>query len=160
MFQLIGGILGAITLFLASGGLASAKADTNETAKKEITSVIKAYEKALSSSSTPAVMALYSRDPVFMPQNSKALVGRDAVQAGYEQVFKTIKVNVAFTIHEIVELGDTAYVRTSSAGELEILAANAKVQDAYNELFIFQKDKGQWKIHRYIYSTSNPPASK
>ena len=124
---------------------------------QEITNVIKAYEKALNASDTPAAMALYGSEPIFMPQHSVALEGREAVQAGYEHVFAALKLNVVFTVHEIVELGDLAYVRTTSAGETEILAAHQMVKEGNNEMFMFRKEQGQWKIHRYLFATTNPP---
>jgi len=31
-------------------------------------------------------------------------------------------------------------------------------KEANNELFIFRKEQGKWKIHRYLFATSNPPA--
>ena len=124
---------------------------------QEITNVVKAYEMALNASDTPACMALYGSEPIFMPQHSVALEGRDAVQAGYEHVFAALKLNVVFTVHEIVELGDLAYVRTTSAGETEILAAHKMVKEGNNEMFMFRKEQGQWKIHRYLFATTNPP---
>jgi uncharacterized protein (TIGR02246 family) len=127
---------------------------------QDIVNVIKAYEKSLNTSNAEAALALYGDDPVFMPQHSPALSGRDAVKAGYDQVFGAIKLNVSFTIHEIVEMGDLAYVRTTSAGKTEILESKATVREANNELFIFQKQKGTWKIHRYLFASSNPPAAR
>jgi uncharacterized protein (TIGR02246 family) len=127
---------------------------------QDIVNVIKAYEKSLNTSDTQAALALYGEDPVFMPEFSAALSGRDAVKAGYDHVFDTIKLNVSFTIHEIVEMGDLAYARTTSAGKTEILKNKATVQEANNELFIFRKEKGKWKIHRYLFASSNPPSAK
>ena len=127
---------------------------------QDIVNVIKAYEKSLNTSDTQAALALYGDDPVFMPEFSPALSGREAVRAGYDHVFGAIKLNVSFTIHEIVEMGDLAYVRTTSAGKTEILANKATVQEANNELFIFRKEKGKWKIHRYLFASSNPPRAK
>jgi len=49
-----------------------------------------------------------------------------------------------------------AYVRTSSVGKTTIRANNAIVNESNNELFVFRKEDGDWKIHRYIFSTSNP----
>jgi uncharacterized protein (TIGR02246 family) len=126
----------------------------------EIVDVIKSYEKSLNASDTDAALALYGKDPVFMPQYSPALNGRDAVKAGYDHVFNTIRLNVRFTIHEIVELGDLAYVRTTSAGKTEILQNKTTVKEANNELFIFRREEGKWKIHRYLFASSNPPESK
>ncbi|MBV9672781.1 MAG: DUF4440 domain-containing protein [Verrucomicrobia bacterium] len=127
---------------------------------QDIVHVIRAYEKSLNTSDTQAALALYGEDPVFMPEFSAALRGRDAVKAGYDHVFGAIKLNVSFTIHEIVEMGDLAYVRTTSAGKTEILENNTTVQEANNELFILRKEKGLWKIHRYLFASSNPPGAR
>ena len=84
---------------------------------QEITNLLKAYEKAINSHDPKAVMALYGSDPIFMPQNAEAVIGREAVQARYQHGSQAIKVKVVFTIHEIVEMGDLAYGRTSSVGQ-------------------------------------------
>ena len=87
---------------------------------QEIIDLLKEYEKALNTSDTKAAMALYGSDPIFMAQNAPAFIGREAVQASYEHIFEAIKLNVVFTVHEIVEMGDLAYSRTTSAGQTEI----------------------------------------
>jgi len=118
---------------------------------------INKYEEALNAASTEDVIKLYGENPIFMPQNSVALEGLEAVRAGYDHVFNTIHLNVKFTLHEAEEFGDLAYVRTTSAGETTILANNSKVKEANNELFIFRKENDDWRIHRYLFATSNPP---
>jgi len=127
---------------------------------QDIVNIIKAYEKSLNTSDTQAALVLYGEDPVFMPEFSAALSGRDAVRAGYDQVFGAIKLNVSFTIHEIVEMGDLAYVRMTSAGKTEVLKHKATVREGNNELFIFRKEKGKWKIHRYLFASCNTPAAR
>lgn len=154
----------AVGTFVSSASYAQKRGETdghpqNREKKMTISEVVNKYEQALNSSSTDDVMKLYGENPVFMPQHSAALEGRKAVRAGYEYVFKTIKLNVKFTVYEIEELGDFAFVRTSSAGETTVLASRAKVKEANNELFIFRRENGVWKIHRYLFATSNPPSS-
>lgn len=122
----------------------------------EIKILIQRYETALNASDADGVMKLYASAPVFMPQHSPALVGRDAVKRGYDYVFSSIKLDVKFTVHEIEILGDLAYGRTASAGKTRILANGATVNDGNNELFIFKREQGQWKIHRYLFATTNP----
>ncbi len=123
-----------------------------------IESVINIYETALNANDIDTILGLYGRDPVFMPQHAPALVGRDAVRAGYEQVFATIKLAIRFEIHEIEEAGDLAWARTSSAGKTRILAAGAEVEEGNNELFVFRREDGVWKIHRYLFSTNRSRA--
>ena len=123
-----------------------------------VQSVLQSYEAALNSNDTDTILSLYGREPVFMPQHAPALVGRDAVRAGYEQVFATIKLDVRFTIHEVEEAGAWAWARTSSAGRTRILAADETVAEGNNELFVFRRESGAWKIHRYLFSTTRPRA--
>lgn len=120
--------------------------------------LVKAYEQALNSSDIESILDLYGQSPVFMPQHAPALVGREAVRAGYGQVFETIKLNIAFEIHELEVHGDTAWARTSSSGRTRILSAGIEVAEGNNELFVFKHENGQWKIHRYLFSTTQPRA--
>lgn len=122
-----------------------------------IQSVLKAYETALNGNDTDAILGLYGADPVFMPQHAPALIGRAAVRAGYEHVFKTIKLAIAFELHEFEEFGDRAWARTSSAGTQALLSSGMVSQEGNNELFVFGKEDGAWKIHRYLFSTNQPP---
>jgi len=74
--------------------------------------------------------------------------------------FKAIKLNVAFTIHEIVSTGDDfAFAHTTSAGQTRILNTNLAFKDSNNELFVFRKKQEQWKIHGYLFATPYPPES-
>jgi uncharacterized protein (TIGR02246 family) len=123
-----------------------------------IETILKTYETALNANDIEAILGLYGGDPVFMPQHAPALVGRDAVRAGYEQVFGTIKLTIRFDIHEVQEAGDWAWARTSSAGRTRILASGADIDEGNNELFVFRRETGEWKIHRYLFSTNRPRA--
>src|SRR5258708_28954244 len=97
-----------------------------------IEGVIDKYEQALNASSTEEVMKLYGEEPIFMPQNSIALEGRKAIETGYDQIFSSIRLNVKFTLCEVEEFGDFAYVRTTSAGETTVLANDSKSKEANN----------------------------
>jgi len=119
-----------------------------------IEQVIRAYEAALNANDLETILGLYGAEPVFMPQGAPALVGRAAVRAGYAHVFDTLKLNVRFTVHEIEEAGDWAWVRTSSAGRTRVLAAGSEGEEGNNELFVFRLEGDAWRIHRYLFATS------
>ena len=140
-----------ITLVLIASGFAQA-----ETHDGKVHQLIDSYETALNASNTEDVLQLYGRSPIFMPQHAPAQEGRAAVKAAYDNVFKTIKLDVKFTTHEVEIFGDTAWARTSSAGKTRILANNAVVTEGNNELFVFKKEDGNWKIHRYLFATNQP----
>ncbi len=123
---------------------------------KSIERLINTYGVHLNASDSQSILALYGKNPVFMPQHSVAQVGRDAVQRAYEYVFNNIDLNIKFTIYEINVIGITAWARTSSIGKTKILANGKIIDEGNNELFIFKKENGQWKIHRYLFSTTTP----
>jgi len=131
----------------------TAHADANNVRIQE---AVSKYESALNAGNTGEVLNLYGENPTFMPQHAPAQVGRAAVKQAYDNVFNTIKLDVKFTIHEVEVLGDTAWARTSSAGKTRILANDVVVNEGNNELFIFKKESGGWKIHQYLFSTNQP----
>jgi uncharacterized protein (TIGR02246 family) len=125
--------------------------------EKAVAAVLGNYQDALNKSDTDAVMKLYAFDGVFMPQNSPSSVGTDEVRRAYDAVFQTIKLTVKFNVAEIVEIAPNwVFARTNSAGTVKVRASGAGGQEANQELFLFQKIDGAWKIARYCFSTTNP----
>jgi uncharacterized protein (TIGR02246 family) len=126
--------------------------------EQAVAAALSKYEEALNQSDTNAVMKLYAPDGVFMAQNFPSSVGADAVRKAYDVVFKAIKLTVKFNVAEVVELAPNwAFARTNSAGTVKIHATGQTSAEANQELFIFQKIDGAWKIARYCFSTTNPP---
>ena len=147
--------MGAAALTIALTALAvNSNAFAND--KQSVQSVIKQYETALNASNTGDVLKLYGNNPTFMPQHAPAQIGKDAVTAAYEAVFSSIDLDIEFVTHEIEVLGNTAWARTSSAGKTTILANNAVITEGNNELFVFKKESGSWKIHQYLFATNQP----
>ena len=125
--------------------------------EKAVAEVLAKYQDALNQSDTDAVMKLYARDGVFMPQNSPSSVGVEEVRKAYDAVFKTIKLTVEFNVAEVVEMAPNwVFARTNSAGTVKVHATGAGAPEANQELFLFQKIDGAWKIARYCFSTTNP----
>ena len=126
--------------------------------EEAVTAVLAKYQDALNQSDTDAVMKLYASDGVFMPQHSSSSIGADAVRKAYEAVFKTIKLTVKFNVAEVVEMArNWVLARTNSAGTVKVYATGGGGPEANQELFVFQKIDGEWKIARYCFSTTNPP---
>src|SRR6266849_540018 len=126
--------------------------------EEAVAAVLAKYQDALNQSDTDAVMKLYASDGVFMPQHSPSSVGADAVRKAYDTVFKTIKLTVKFNVVEVVEMAPNwVLARTNSAGMVKVYATGGGGPEANQELFVFQKTDGEWKIARYCFSTTNPP---
>jgi uncharacterized protein (TIGR02246 family) len=129
--------------------------------EKAVAEVLANYQDALNQSDTDAVIKLYAPDGVFMPQNSPSSVGAGEVRNAYDAVFKTIKLTVKFNVAEVVEMAPNwVFARTNSAGTVKVLATGVGGPEANQELFLFQKVDGEWKIARYCFSTTNPAPLK
>lgn len=127
------------------------------TDEKAIATVLVNYQDALNQSNTDAVMKLYASDGVFMPQNNPSSVGTQAVRKAYDAVFDAITLKVKFDIAEIRQLApDWAFARTNSAGQVKVHATSESAPEGNQELFLFQKIGGDWKIARYCFCTTNP----
>jgi uncharacterized protein (TIGR02246 family) len=125
--------------------------------EKAVAAVLVQYQDALNQSDTGAVMKLYAANGVFMPQNSPSSIGAEEVRRAYNAVFKTIKLTVKFNVAEVVEMAPNwVFARTNSAGTVKVHATGAAGPEANQELFLFQKIDGAWKIARYCFSTTNP----
>ena len=122
-----------------------------------IAAVLHRYQDALNSSSTEDAISLYTQEGICMPQHAPSFVGIDNVRKAYDGFFSIIKFNVKFDIQEIVPVApDWAFARTNSAGTTDV-KGRGKGNEANQELFMFQKTGGEWKIARYCFSTTNPP---
>jgi uncharacterized protein (TIGR02246 family) len=143
---------------IAEPNFKSAVAPEDEAA---IRGVMASYNDALNGGSTDAVLPLYAEDGVFMPPYSPSAVGREAVRKAYDAVFRELKFNVRFVIAELVVMAPTwAYVRTNSGGTTGHSSTGKTTAEANQELFIFRKgEDSRWRIARYSFSPTNPPAS-
>lgn len=145
-------LISAVVVALAAVSVACA----GDKDSRKIQDLVNSYESALNASDVDKALELYSEVPTFMPQHAPAQIGRDAVKQAYQAVFASIDLNIEFTIHELEVLGDTAWARTSSAGKTTILANKAVIEEGNNELFIFKKEQGHWKIYQYLFATNQP----
>jgi uncharacterized protein (TIGR02246 family) len=125
-----------------------------------IRGVMASYNDALNGGKPSAVLPLYGEDGIFMPPYSQSAIGQDAVAKAYDAVFRELKFHVTFTIAELVVMAPSwAYVRTNSAGTADHRSIGKTTAEANQELFIFKKgDDGKWRIARYSFSPTNPPA--
>ncbi len=127
--------------------------------EQAIAEVLKKYEAALNASSSDAVLPLYAPEGVFMPQGSASAAGTNALRAAYKAVFAAITIKVTFTVVEIHQLAaDWAFARTNSVGVNAVHATGASTPEANQELFIFQRIAGEWKIARYCFCTRQSTA--
>lgn len=123
-----------------------------ENEKAAIEQLLFSYRDALNASSTDKVLPLYTANGVFMPSNAPTAVGQDQIRGSYDFVFKNIQLNIEFFIDEIEVHDNFAFARTASKGTTLIHATGQTVPEENRELFVLEKDNGQWKIARYMFN--------
>lgn len=125
---------------------------TNE---NQIRDVLETYARSLNTSDAELAASCYTANGVFMPTTLPTVTGTD-LEKGYQQIFDAIRLNVAFTIDELVVTSpDTAHALTRSKGTQTILATNDEVAEANREMFLFERTNADgWKISRYMFNKS------
>lgn len=129
------------------------KMESNE--KNEIKKLLFTYRDALNASDVNKVLPLYTEDGIFMPSGAPTSIGTEQVKGAYEFVFSNIELSIEFYIDEISINGDYAFARTTSKGSTLIHATGKTVPEENRELFVLQKEEGQWKIDRYMFNKMN-----
>jgi uncharacterized protein (TIGR02246 family) len=125
--------------------------------ERAIAAVLTDYQAAFGRSDADAVAALFTADGVLMAQGSPSVVGVNAVREAYLAMLDSIGVEIRFAIAETrAPALEWAFARTTSSGTIKIKANDTLIPEANQELFIFQKIDGNWKIARYCFSTTLP----
>jgi uncharacterized protein (TIGR02246 family) len=122
----------------------------------QIHELLAAYEKALNTSDAVAAAAVYAPDGQFFPHNQPTVTG-PGIRAAYEATFESMRLRIAFDVHEVVVDGDLAYATTGSKGAVTVLATNDTVEEESREVFVFTRADGAWRIARYMFNKSAAP---
>jgi uncharacterized protein (TIGR02246 family) len=126
--------------------------------QQAITTLLKTYATLLSTRSLPSLLSIYTPDGVLMAPGYQPAVGTEALETSYERIFSTIKLEIEFSIDEIVvmEDGEWAFARTTAEGRKFWLLKGTDEEHRNQELFVLRKVKGEWKVARYCFSSMKP----
>jgi uncharacterized protein (TIGR02246 family) len=121
--------------------------------EEQIRVLLATYEKALNTSDADLAASCYVDEGIFMPSTLPTVTGADMAD-GYRQIFKVIRLNVAFIIDELTVTSDgTAYALTRSNGTQTVLATGDESRESNREIFLFRRaDSGGWKVARYMFN--------
>jgi ketosteroid isomerase-like protein len=129
------------------------KTTTMENQEKEaIEKTLNTYFGSLNASDVKTAVGSYTTDGVFMPTKFPTATGTDQLMVAYGNVFKAIQLNVTVKIEEIIIRDDIAFARTLSNGTTLIHATGETTPEENREFFLLRKDKGEWKIARYMFN--------
>jgi len=154
-------IISAIVLSLVSIGCTEKKQDVSinqvnnqkmeKKDKEQIEKLLMVYKESLNASDVSKAVNCYTKDGVFMPSGAPTATG-NSIKGAYEYVFSQIQLNIEFYIEEIVIENNIAFALTTSKGTTLIHASGDTVPEENRELFVFEKENGEWKIARYMFN--------
>jgi uncharacterized protein (TIGR02246 family) len=120
--------------------------------EQDVRDLLKTYEKSLNTSDAVLAAACYTKDGMFMPTTLSTAAGSEVLDA-YVRTFAAIRLQVTFTVDELVVLSDdVAYGLTRSSGTQTVLATGAQSAESNREMFVFRVEDGAWKISRYMFN--------
>jgi uncharacterized protein (TIGR02246 family) len=122
--------------------------------QEAITAANEAFVTAFNAGDAMGLAALYTPEAQLLPPGSDMVTGTDAIASFWAGVFE---MGVASGVLETVEaqgIGDTAF----EVGRYSLYAADGQVLDAGKYIVIWRRIDGQWRLHRDIWNSSNPPA--
>jgi uncharacterized protein (TIGR02246 family) len=113
----------------------------------------KNWMKAFKNADATAIAGLYTTRGQLLPANSHVVEGTVAIRDFWRSVMNMGIKEVVLETLEAEDLGDTAI----EGGRYRLLVANGSVADAGKYIVIWKKEGGTWKLHRDIWTTSQPP---
>jgi uncharacterized protein (TIGR02246 family) len=139
---------------LVAAGVAAVAGSAAADTVSDFQKIMEKYANALKAGDVETLVGLYSPKGVFMRDEMKAVVGQDALRAAYKEIFATLKVDLQFTVREAEAAGDMAWLRGVSRGTVKILKTGVEAKQGYNQLVVFGKEGGAWKIRAYLYGSN------
>lgn len=121
--------------------------------ENQIRDLLVTYERSLNTGDADLAASCYAADGVFMPTTLPTVTGADMAD-GYRRIFDAIRLDVTFTIDELVVTSDeTAHALTRSNGTQTVLSTGDESAESNREIFLFQRTNTDgWKISRYMFN--------
>ena len=100
------------------------------------------------------IASAYSEDAEALPPNEETVRGRPAIQKMWQSVLASGITGFELKTTEVESAGDLAY----EVGTYVMKMKDGKVADRGKYCVVWKRVKGQWLLHRDIWSTSLPAA--
>jgi uncharacterized protein (TIGR02246 family) len=121
--------------------------------KRAIEAAVEAFMAAFNRGDATGLAALYTEDAKLLPPNADFVTGRAAVQAFWQAVMDMGVKSAQLTTDELEDHGDTAI----EVGRFKLFGEGEQEIDQGKYIVIFKQVDAEWKLHRDIFNSSNPP---
>lgn len=122
--------------------------------RSQIEAANQQFMAAFNAGDVAAVSALYTREGQLLPAHSDVVRGSDAIRAFWQGALDMGLRQAVLETVELEALGDTAI----EVGRYRLLADRGVQADQGKYIVIWKKEADRWRLHRDIWTTSQPPA--
>jgi uncharacterized protein (TIGR02246 family) len=122
--------------------------------RSRIETANKAFTDAFRGGDGTAMANLYTAEGQLLPANSDFVRGTAAIRAFWQGVIDMGLKDASLETVEVEAYGDTAI----EMGRYRLVAAGGAVADSGKYIVIWKNDRGTWKLHRDIWTTSQAAA--
>ena len=122
--------------------------------RKAIEAVNDAFMAAFSRGDAAGMAAVYTEDAEILPPNNNIVSGRPAIQTFWQSALNTGLRAAELKTVELEGSDDLAY----EIGTYKLTAEENQVADRGKYIVVWKLKGGEWKWHRDIYNSSEPPA--
>ena len=129
---------------------------------EEINGLLTRYENALNTGSADDAVDCFAPTAIIMAPHSPTRQGLDGARDFYDHLFSLARLDLRFEVQEVVPTApDWAFGRSNSDGTMELGIVGAgplsqqqqlrRRRESNQELYLFQKVGGEWKIARLSF---------
>jgi len=108
-----------------------------------------------------SLLSLYGDEPVLMPQDQPAVIGKDAIRSLYRLVLKEYDFKSEGTLMEVEASGDWGYFWSTYTLTATPKAGGKPIKSVGKSVFIVKREPGgAWKIARLMDNSDGAPTDQ
>lgn len=124
--------------------------------QKAVYELINRYQTALNAGDTPTILSLFAPESYSQWNEKPTADSNEKRRQQYDNLFKNEKFETEFAYDSVNVNGNMAYVRTHHhrGATVTRISDGATLIDLNREVFVLEKQQGQWKIVVYTFNTN------
>lgn len=127
---------------------------TNTAAAEAISAAYEKFVDAVARGDADAITGLYTEEARILPPGGDIVSGRDALPAFWAAMLGMGIKRCSFDTLEVEEHGDVAI----EIGRVTLYADGDVQIDTPKYLVVWKREDGEWRMHRDIFNSDQPPA--
>jgi len=109
------------------------------------------YAAALNVANVDLILAFYTADAVFMPENTHKLTKAGLLKNGQTFLNKN-RFHISYSIQDITVKDEYAFVQAQARTNTINPETNQVVSKTSQDFFVLRKEQQEWKIFRYMFN--------